>query len=129
MKILHTLNNLFRPAQLTRGRMAVALIAALAADGLQFLLQAIPLAPQAIDVVATLIVTIAIGFHVLLLPTFVIELVPLVDDLPTWTGCVIAVIALRKREERVASADTSPGITAKPLPEARNPFPASNPPP
>ena len=102
MKILHTLNNLFRPAQLTRGRMAVALIAALAADGLQFMLQAIPLAPQAIDVVATVIVTMAIGFHVLLLPTFVIELVPLVSDLPTWTGCVIAVIALRKREERLS---------------------------
>jgi hypothetical protein len=82
--------------------MAVALVAALAADGLQILLQAIPFAPQAIDVVATVIVTIAIGFHVLLLPTFVIELVPLVSDLPTWTGCVIAVIALRKREERVS---------------------------
>ena len=102
MTILHTLNNLFRPAQLTYGRMAVALIAALTADGLQFLLQAIPLAPQAIDVVATVIVTIAIGFDVLLLPTFVIELVPLVSDLPTWTGCVIAVIALRKHEERVS---------------------------
>ena len=82
--------------------MAIALIAALAADGLQVLLQAIPLAPQAIDVVATVIVTIAIGFDVLLLPTFVIELVPLVSDLPTWTGCVIAVIALRKHEERVS---------------------------
>ena len=28
-----------------------------------------------------------IGFHFLLLPTFVIELVPVLDDLPTWTAC------------------------------------------
>jgi len=102
MTICDTFNRLWHPAQLTRGRIAVALTAALVADGLQLLLQAIPFAPQAIDVAATLIVTLAIGFHVLLLPTFVIELVPLVDDLPTWTGCVLAVIALRRRKEGVA---------------------------
>lgn len=101
MTVLPFLNSPLHPAQVTRGRMAVALIAALAADGLQILLQAVPFAPQAIDIAATAIVTMAIGFHVLLLPTFVIELVPLVDDFPTWTGCVIAVIALRKREGRV----------------------------
>lgn len=102
MKIPYTLSNLLHPAQVTRGRIAVALIAAVAADGLQVLLQAVPFAPQLIDVVATLVVTMAIGFHVLLLPTFVIELVPLVDDFPTWTGCVIAVIALRRRKKRMS---------------------------
>ena len=102
MSIRDTLYGLLHPAQLTRWRMAVALIAALVADGLQLLLQAVPFAPQVIDVAATLIVTLAIGFHVLLLPTFVIELVPLVDDLPTWTGCVLAVIALRRRKERMS---------------------------
>ncbi len=44
----------------------------------------------------------ALGFHWLLLPTFALELVPALDDLPTWTACVIAVIALRKRAERAA---------------------------
>lgn len=112
MTILSRLNNVFQPPQLTRGRMAVALIAALAADGLQLFLQAVPLAPQVIDVIASLIVTIAIGFHLLLLPAFVIELFPLVNDLPTWIGCVIAVIVLRKREARLVSADSSSGITA-----------------
>ena len=101
MTLLSFLDKLLHPARVTRKRLAVALIAAVAADGLQVLLQAVPLAPQLIDVVATLVVTMAIGFHVLLLPTFVIELVPLVDDFPTWTGCVLAVIALRKREGRV----------------------------
>ena len=33
MKIVASLNNLLRPAKLTHGRMAVALIAALVADG------------------------------------------------------------------------------------------------
>ena len=98
MKILDTLHSLLHPAQVTRGRIAVAFIAAIAADGLQIFLQAVPLAPQAIDVAAALIVTMAIGFHILLLPTFIIELVPLVDDFPTWTGCVLAVIALRRRK-------------------------------
>ncbi len=105
MKILGTLNNLLHPAKLTRARIVVALIAALAADGLQIALQAIPLASQAIDVSAAVIVTVSIGFHVLLLPTFLIELVPLVDDFPTWTGCVIAVLALRRREERIPIVD------------------------
>ena len=105
MPMLSTVNALLHPAQLTRGRMAVALIVAIAADGLQVLLQAVPLAPQLIDVAATVIVTLAIGFHILLLPTFVIELVPIVDDFPTWTGCVLAVIALRRRKERMPAID------------------------
>ena len=45
-----------------------------------------------------------IGFHWLLLPTFVLELVPVLEDLPTWTACVIAVIALRKREQKTPPA-------------------------
>jgi hypothetical protein len=28
-----------------------------------------------------------------------VELVPVLDDLPTWTACTAAVIALRKREQ------------------------------
>jgi hypothetical protein len=43
-----------------------------------------------------------IGFHLLLLPTFVVELIPMADMLPTWTGCVAAVIALKKKGERAS---------------------------
>lgn len=129
MNIFHTLNNLFRPAQLTRGRLVFALLAALVADGLQIPLQTVPLAPEVIDLVAMVLVTMAIGFHILLLPTFVIELVPLVDAFPTWTGCVLAVIALRKREERGASAHEPPVITVSPPPASRSQLPESNPPP
>jgi len=101
MNALTKLNHLFRPARLTRGRMAFALIVAVSSDALHFALA--PLGwlgvDQAVDVIAMVLTTLAIGFHVLLLPTFVIEFIPLMDMLPTWTGCVVAVLALRKREQ------------------------------
>jgi hypothetical protein len=86
---------------LTRGRMAFALAVAVAADGAQLLLGPLGwlLVDEAIDVAAMLLTIWALGFHLLLLPTFVLKSIPVVDDLPTWTGCVIAVIALRKRKE------------------------------
>ena len=76
--------------------MLLALAVAVAADGLQLLLAAVGWfgADQAIDCVAMVLVSRIIGFHILLLPTFVVELVPLLDDLPTWTACTAAVIAL-----------------------------------
>ena len=40
-----------------------------------------------------------IGFHPLLLPTFVLEFLPITDLLPTWTGCVALVMALRTRQQ------------------------------
>jgi hypothetical protein len=49
-----------------------------------------------------------IGFHPLLLPTFVLELIPVADLLPTWTGCVAVVIALRRRF-RVAESSRPQG--------------------
>jgi hypothetical protein len=85
---------------LTRGRMAAALAVAIVADALQLAVFATPPACDIIDVVVMIIVTKLIGFHLLLLPTFAIELIPVVDALPTWTACTAAVIALRKREQR-----------------------------
>jgi hypothetical protein len=49
-----------------------------------------------------------LGFHILLLPTFVVELIPVADMLPTWTGCVIAVIALRKRGQNIPPPSPPP---------------------
>ena len=110
MQFLYKLNNLFRPARMTRLRMAIAVLVALAADGLQIPGQAIPLAPEIIDVIAMVLTTLAIGFHLLLLPTFALEFIPLVDMLPTWTGCVIAVIALRRGDVTGASNPSAPPI-------------------
>jgi len=94
------MDRLLRVPRLTRLRIVVALAIAVVADGLQLLLVWLPFADQIIDVIAMALVSWAIGFHWLLLPTFVTEFVPLLDELPTWTACVIAVIALRKREQR-----------------------------
>ena len=101
MNLPEKLRSSFRVPQLTRKRMLLALAVAVGADGLQLLFNAAGwLGPdQAIDAVAMLLTMRILGFHVLLLPTFLVELVPLVEDLPPWTACVAAVIALRKRKK------------------------------
>ena len=85
---------------LTRRRIAVALAVAVAADAIQILLGPLgwAFADEIIDVVAMGAVTASVGFHMLFLPTFVIEFVPVIDALPTWTASVIAFIALHRRE-------------------------------
>jgi hypothetical protein len=104
MKLPEKLHPVFRVPKLTRRRMALALVVAVAADGLQLCFGFVGWAfiDQAIDCVAMILLSVVIGFHILLLPTFVIELVPVLEDLPTWTACTAAVIALRKREQRAA---------------------------
>lgn len=98
---LEKLNSAFRTPRLTRKRMFLALAVAVVADALQILL--LPFAwifvESAVDVVAMVLTTWILGFHLLLLPTFVVELIPVVDMIPTWTACVAAVIALRKRSQ------------------------------
>lgn len=104
MKLPDTLKRMFRAPKLTRTRIFLALAVAVLADGLQLLLGPLGWAfiDQAIDFVTMILVSWIIGFHILLLPTFVIELVPVLEDLPTWTACTIAVIALRKRRQHDA---------------------------
>jgi len=101
VKPLEKLNSAFRAPVITRRRMVLAMTVAVVADGLQLLL--LPFAwtfvESAVDVVAMVLTTWILGFHLLLLPTFVVEFIPVIDMLPTWTGCVAAVIALRKHEQ------------------------------
>jgi len=99
MSYFEQLTARFMAPKLTRGRMAVAMSVAFVADLLQIALMPVAwtFAQSAVDVVAMLLVMWAIGFHLLLLPTFLLEFIPGVDVLPTWTACVIAVVALRKR--------------------------------
>ena len=81
--------------------MFLALAVAAVADGLQFLLLPFEwtFLESVVDVVAMVLTMRILGFHLLLLPTFVIEFIPFIDVIPTWTACVAAVIALRKREQ------------------------------
>jgi len=95
----------FRVSKLTQTRIVAALAVAVFADALQFFLGPAGwvFGDQILDVITMFATSRLIGFHWLLLPTFVIEFIPAVDDLPTWTACVVAVIALRKREQRGAT--------------------------
>jgi hypothetical protein len=104
MKLPEKMATVFRVPKLTWTRIALALALAVMADGLQFLVNGFGwVGPdQIIDVIAMVLTSWLIGFHWLLLPTFIINFVPVLDDLPTWTACVIAVVALRKRTQRSA---------------------------
>jgi hypothetical protein len=116
------LNWIFRAPKLTGMRIFLALAVAVSADAGQFFLGPLGWAfvDQAIDVVAFLLTFWAIGFHLLLLPTFIAELFPVVDMLPTWTACVIAVVALRRREQNKPSAGDLPLKSAKPAAKPGN---------
>lgn len=101
--LLSKLNRAHGP-KLTKSRIVLALLIAVFTDGLQFLLGPLgwALIDDILDVVAMFLTSWVLGFHWLLLPTFVLKLIPLADDLPTWTACVAAVIVLRRREQRAA---------------------------
>jgi hypothetical protein len=101
-------SSLLQLPSLTRGRIRAAYGVAVLTDGLQFL--AGPLGwvffDQVLDVVAAVLMWRLLGFHPLLLPTFVVEFLPVADLLPTWTGCVAVVVALRKRQQRTAPSQS-----------------------
>lgn len=92
---------LFQVPRLTNARMATAISVALLADAIQIALgpAGFFIIDQVGDVFAMALISWAIGFHPLLLPTFLIELIPGLVIIPTWTGCTLAVLALRKRAE------------------------------
>jgi len=93
--------HIFEAPLLTRERVRLAYGVAITADLLQFVMGPFgwAFADQLIDVAAMVLTCRLIGFHPLLLPTFILEFLPIVDMLPTWTGCVAIVIALRKRQQ------------------------------
>jgi hypothetical protein len=94
--------NPFQIPTLTRTRIVLAFGVALAADAIQILLG--PLGwtffDEVIDVFAMIVICLLLGFHPLLLPTFLVEFIPVIDMLPTWTGCVGAVVLLRRKQQQ-----------------------------
>jgi hypothetical protein len=83
----------------TQNRVRLAYAVAISTDILQFALGPLgwAFADEILDVIAAFVMWRLLGFHPLLLPTFVIEFLPMSDLLPTWTGCVATVTALRRR--------------------------------
>jgi len=92
---------MFQAPVLTRNRVRLAYAVAVSADAFQLLLGPLgwALPDEILDVIAMIFTTTAIGFHPLLLPTFVVEFVPVLDMLPTWTACVALVVSLRKKQQ------------------------------
>ena len=118
LKLLDKLASRFTAPPLTWTRIGLAVAIALVADLLQIVLLPLEWAfvQQIVDVVAMVLITLTLGFHPLLLPTFLVEFIPVVDMLPTWTGCVVAVIALRKRSQRGGPEASAPIVAdASPL--------------
>src|SRR5215831_13958541 len=110
-------DQLIGPAPLlTQPRIRGAYAVALATDALQFVLGPFGwvFADEILDVVAALAVSRLIGFHPLLLPTFVIEIVPVADLLPTWTGCVAIVVAMRRKHAPLPAGGDGTVIDVKP---------------
>ena len=102
-----------QPPALTRQRVWMAYGVAVAADIVQFGLGPIgfAFADEVIDVVTMLVMWRLLGFHPLLLPTFVLEVVPVADLLPVWTACVALVVALRRGQQQRQSPPPPPPIT------------------
>jgi hypothetical protein len=89
------------PPRLTPGRVRLAYAVAVTTDILQFVLGPFGWAgaDEILDVAASALIWRVLGFHPLLLPTFLVELLPVTDMLPTWTACVALVVGLRRRQQ------------------------------
>ena len=96
---------------LTRHRVRCVFAVAVTTDVLQLLLGPFgwAFADELLDVMAMILTWRLIGFHPLLLPTFVLEFLPVADMLPTWSGCVAIVVVLRKRQQARIQPPLPPG--------------------
>ena len=97
---------------LSQTRVRSAYAAAILTDLLQLALGPLGwmLADEILDVVAMIVISRLIGFHPLLLPTYVLEIVPVADLLPPWTGCVALMRMLRKK-----GSDSQPPVHDGPV--------------
>ncbi len=109
-RIQHLLPWFLQVPRLSSGRIAAAFAIAVVVDGTQLLLGPLgwSMLDEIFDVAAMLAISLLLGFHPLLLPTFIIEIFPVADVLPTWTGCVGLVVGLRRRAQ--LRKDTPPPL-------------------
>jgi len=107
---MNSMTDFLRKPPLTRRRVLLALTITISADAIQLFLGPFGWAfiDQIIDVLAMILLSFVIGFHVLFLPTFVAEFIPGVGMLPTWTGCALLVIAQRRKQSAPRPPPQSP---------------------
>ena len=86
---------------LTRRRIWLAYTVAISTDLLQLVLGPFGwiAVDEVLDVIAMIVISRAIGFHVVLLPTFALEFLPFSDYLPSWTAAVWFLVGFRRRRE------------------------------
>ena len=108
---------LLTPRRLTPSSIRTAYVVAVTIDAAQLLLGPFGWVgvDEALDVAAMYVISRLLGFHPLLLPTFVLEFVPFTDLLPTWTACVALVIRFRRQQGLVSNEapDSTPVIDVK----------------
>lgn len=100
--------------KLTRTRIVLAFAVSVIADALQFPINAVSatgifaipgeVADLMLDVVVMIITSALLGFHWSFLPSFILEAVPGLDLIPTWTGCVAFVVWRRKQAEALGAS-------------------------
>ncbi len=56
-------------------------------------------AASALDCIVMVAMTKLLGFHWAFVPSFLVEIVPGLDLLPTWVGCVAFVVWQRKKQQ------------------------------
>jgi hypothetical protein len=104
----------WQPPRVTRADVRLAYAVAVTVDAAQLLLGPFGWTgfDEILDAIGMIVISRLIGFHPLLLPTFVLEFVPFTDMLPTWTGCV-ALVARARRRQGLVSDDAAPAIDVK----------------
>src|SRR5262245_28738940 len=92
---------IFQLPILTQQRVRLAYAIALTTDVVQLALGPFgwSFSDEVLDIIAMFLMWRILGFHPLLLPSFILEFLPVIDMLPTWTGCVAIVVAIRKRQQ------------------------------
>jgi hypothetical protein len=106
-----------KPARsISARRIKIARIIAVAADALQlglfpfFGVGALSVLNDGLDVVVAILMVFLVGWHLAFLPTFVVEMTPGVDLVPTWT---LAVWFATRNRAIVADVGATPKGTEK----------------
>ena len=100
-----------RPPVITRGRIWLARGIAIGVDAMQFGI--FPLFAEGFasplnmitDVIIAGVMTFLVGFHIAFVPTFLVEMFPMIDLAPTWTIAVL--IATRGQSSKPPVIDVS----------------------
>lgn len=104
-----TFTDIMEKPVLTNERIKLAYAIAIIADVLEFPITGAEMtilgapageaAASALDCIVMVAMTKLLGFHWAFVPSFLVEVVPGLDLLPTWVGCVAFVVWQRKKEQ------------------------------